>query len=146
MERNLPLVELMNTNTDPFVTNESGPRPVVLPVIEEQLKVDTQLEETGRVTVRKRVHEHEERVELPLTQQQVQVERVPINQYIDTPPAIRYEGETMIVPVVKEILVKRLVLVEEVRITKEEVQTTTHQPVTLRQEEIVITRSTGPEA
>ncbi|PMD90809.1 hypothetical protein BWI97_22435 [Siphonobacter sp. BAB-5405] len=136
----------MNTNTNPSVTNESGPRPVVLPVIEEQLKVDTQLEETGRVTVSKRVHEREELVELPLTQQQVKVERVPINQYIDTPPAVRYEGETMIVPVVKEILVKRLVLVEEVRITKEEVQTTTHQPVVLRQEEIVITRSTGPEA
>lgn len=136
----------MNTNTDPSVTNESGPRPVVLPVIEEQLNVDTQLEETGRVTVSKRVHEHEERVELLLTQQQVKVERVPINQYIDTPPAVRYEGETMIVPVVKEILVKRLVLVEEVRITKEEVHTTTHQPVMLRQEEIVITRSTGPEA
>ncbi|OZI07927.1 hypothetical protein BWI93_12000 [Siphonobacter sp. BAB-5385] len=136
----------MNTNTNPSVTNESGPRPVVLPVIEEQLKVDTQLEETGRVTVSKRVHEREELVELPLTQQQVKVERVPINQYIDTPPAVRYEGETMIVPVVKEILVKRLVLVEEVRITKEEVQTTTHQPVMLRQEEIVITRSTGPEA
>ncbi|WP_420153650.1 YsnF/AvaK domain-containing protein [Siphonobacter sp.] len=136
----------MNTNTDPSVMNESGPRPVVLLVIQERVNVDTETQETGRVTVTKRVHEHEERVELPLTQQQVKVERVAINQYIDTPPAVRYEGETMIVPVVKEILVKRLVLVEEVRITKEEVQTTTHQPVMLRQEEIVITRSTGPEA
>jgi stress response protein YsnF len=57
-------------------------------------------------------------------------------------PQTRYEGETLVVPVLEEVLVteKRLVLVEEIRITR--VRDTHRQPqtVTLRKDHIEIER------
>ena len=52
----------------------------------------------------------------------VEIERRPLDRQLDDgeAPAVRWEGDTMIVPVVKEIVVtqKRLVLVEEIRISR----------------------------
>ncbi len=60
----------------------------------------------------------------------------------------RQEGDTLIVPVIEEMLVtvKRLVLVEEVRITR--VQGTHRKPqtFTLRKEHIEIERLAGEDA
>jgi uncharacterized protein (TIGR02271 family) len=87
---------------------------------------------------------------VPTIQEEVNVERIPINQYVATPPAVRYEGDTMIMPILQEVLVveKRLLLVEEVRITKTQTETRTPQQVTLRKEEIHLQRvaptSEGP--
>ncbi|MCC6313983.1 MAG: YsnF/AvaK domain-containing protein [Thermomicrobiales bacterium] len=53
----------------------------------------------------------------------VTVERVPVGRQIETIPAPRTEGDTLIVPIVEEMLVveRRLVLREEVRVTKRRV-------------------------
>ncbi|WP_400190176.1 YsnF/AvaK domain-containing protein [Hymenobacter sp. B81] len=112
---------------------------VVVPVIAEQLRVEKELVETGKVRVSKQVHEEHQVVEMPLVHEELSVEHVPINQYVDVaPPAVRYEGDTTIMPVLREVLVveKRLLLVEEVRITKRQVHTQTAEQVTLRHEQI----------
>jgi len=72
------------------------------------------------------------------------VERKEINRYVDTaPPAIRQEGDVTIISVMKEVLVveKRLMLVEEVHITKQQQQTPQHFSETLRKEQISVSRN-----
>ncbi len=115
-----------------------------IPVINEQLVVEKEIVETGRVRITKSVNKNEELVNIPVNHEEVNVERVAVNQIIESPPeAIRYEGDTMIIPVLKEVLVieKKLLLIEELHITKRSVQTNEEQKVTLRQEEINIERS-----
>ena len=118
----------------------------VIPVIEEQLVVDKRTVEKGRVRISKRVRETDETVNIPLIQENVQVERVPINQYVaEPPPPVRYEGNVMIIPVLREVVVveKRLVLVEELRVTKNKTQTNETQKVRLRKEEVNVRRVSG---
>jgi uncharacterized protein (TIGR02271 family) len=115
---------------------------VTIPVVEEQVQINKDVVETGRIRVSKSVHEEQRIVDVPTIQEEVHVERIPINQYVATPPAVRYEGDTMIMPILQEVLVveKRLLLVEEVRITKTQTETRTPQQVTLRKEEIHLQR------
>jgi len=121
-------------------------QPYVVPVIEEILDITRQREEIGRVVVRKHVHERVEVVDEPLRRDNVTVTHVPINRVIDLPVDVRQEGETLIVPVLEEVLVveKRLMLVEEVHITRH--TTEIHQPeeVTLRREEVTVERMAPP--
>lgn len=116
-----------------------------IPVIHEHLQVDKELIETGKVKISKTVHEHQETVDIPLMSEEVSVERIPVNEYLQNTsptPAVRYEGETMVIPIVKEVLFveKRLMLVEEVRVTKKQIHNTETQEVTLRREEVNISR------
>jgi uncharacterized protein (TIGR02271 family) len=115
---------------------------LVLPVIAEEAEIHKQTVETGRVRLTKRVHEREEEVTEPLFHEEVQVERVPINQYIDQPAEVRQEGDTTIVPVMEEVLVveKRILLKEEVHITRQSRTEEQTQTVKLREEEVVVER------
>lgn len=106
--------------------------------------VGKQVTETGSVRISKRVHQEEVTVDEPIVHEQVEMERVPVNQYVESPPpAVRYEGDKMIIPVLKEVVEKRLILVEEIHITKR--QEKTHEPlqVTLRKEEVQVERVSG---
>lgn len=120
---------------------------VVIPVIDEQVQIDKRTVETGRVRISKTVQEREETVDIPLEQEVVEIERVPINQRVDTPPAVRYEGDTTVYPVLEEVVVveKRLMLIEEVRVTKRRTTITEPQQVVLRRETVHVER-TAPEA
>ena len=120
---------------------------LVIPIIEEQAFVDKRVVETGKVRISKRVSEHEEFIDEPLFREEVTVERVPVNQYVDQPPQVRHEGDVMIIPVVQEQLVmqKRLVLVEELRVRKQVVETHQPQSVTLRREDVDVRRVTETE-
>jgi uncharacterized protein (TIGR02271 family) len=122
-------------------------QPYVLPVVEEVLDISRQREEIGRVRVEKHVHERTEVVDQPLLRDSVTVTRVPINRVIDQPIDVRQEGETLIVPVLEELLVveKRLLLVEEVHITRHTSETHQPQEVTLRREEVTVERLTPHE-
>jgi uncharacterized protein (TIGR02271 family) len=123
---------------------EPGAPPLVLPVIEEALEVQRRRVETGRVRIHKIVHEREELVDAPLLREEVVDERVPINRVVDAPLPVRYEGDTMIVSILEEVLVveKRLLLKEEVHITTRRTETYTPERVTLRSEEVIIARAT----
>ena len=75
---------------------------------------------TETVRLRKRVHEDEEVLDVPVQTEAIEVERVPVGRWIDAPADVRHEGDTTVYPVVEEVLVaeKRLRLVEEVRVTR----------------------------
>jgi uncharacterized protein (TIGR02271 family) len=114
--------------------------PLVLPVMEETLTVDTRPVETGRVRIRKVVHEREALVDPPLFREEVSIERVPVNLVVEGPVPVRYEEDTMIVSVLEEVLVveTRLLLKEEVHITTRRTETHTPKRVTLRHEDVTI--------
>ena len=120
--------------------SESGDGSVTVPLMEETLSITKREVVTGGVRLVKRVTEREETVDEALLREDVRVERVPINRLVTETPASRQEGDTLIVPILEEVLVveKRLMLTEEVRITR--TRTEVHQPqtVTLRSEEAVI--------
>jgi uncharacterized protein (TIGR02271 family) len=124
--------------------------PLMLPVIEERAVVRREVVETGRVRLTRRVHETDEEISVPVQHDEVDVERVPINQTLPAgalPPATRYEGDVLIIPVVREVAVveTRLLVVEELRVTKRQVTTNHTEPVHLRREEIIVERvSTTP--
>lgn len=107
-----------------------------IPILEEQLRVRTRNVETGRVVVRKRVETVPTEVPVDLTYEDVEVERVTLNRVVDEAPQLRQEGDTVIVPVIEEVLVveKRLRLVEELRITKRRVTEETTVREDLRRE------------
>jgi len=116
--------------------------PVIIPVFEEVLDVRKRKVETGRVRVSKTVSEREEVVDEPFLSQQVVVERVPVNRFVDEPLPAHYEGNTLVIPVLEEVLVveKRLRLKEEVRVTKLQAESSEPQTVTLRSEELTVER------
>ena len=78
----------------------------------------------------------------------VEIERTPINAPLgsDDIPEPRYEGDTLVIPVVEEVLVteKRLVLTEEIRITRVHGTHRKPQSVELRKEHIDIERLEPP--
>jgi len=114
----------------------------IVPVIVEDLDVQTRPVETGAVRLTKTVHEREELIDEPLWQEKVEVKRVAINRVVDGPLSVRHEGDTMIVPILEEILVveKRLMLTEELHISKQRMETHKPQRVTLRSEEVTVER------
>jgi uncharacterized protein (TIGR02271 family) len=121
---------------------------VVVPVVAEQLDVQKRVVEGGGVRIRKTVREREEIVDEPLMREEVHVERVPVGRVVDGPVPVRHVGKTMIVSLLEEVLVveKRLVLKEELHITKEEVETYKPQRVRLRTEEAFVERVDDPSA
>jgi uncharacterized protein (TIGR02271 family) len=121
---------------------------IVLPVMEETVAIHKREIESGRVRIEKTVHERDVLVDEALMREQVDVERVAINRYVDSPPAVRHEGDTMIVPVVEEVLVieKRLVLREELRVTRRREEVSAQQTVPLRREEVTVERIVPREA
>jgi len=109
-----------------------------VPVVAEQAVVERRQVEGGGVRIHKTVHERQEVVEHPVTREDVDVQRVPINQYVETAPPIREEGDTTIIPVLEEVLVaeKRLVLKEEIHLTRRRSTTPQQTTVTLREEHV----------
>jgi uncharacterized protein (TIGR02271 family) len=116
---------------------------VTIPVIEETVRVHKQEELTGRVRVSKHVHEREETIDEPLLHEEVQVERIPVGRWIDGPVEARYEGDTLIIPLLEEVMVveKRLRLKEELRITRHRTEVRHPQSIVLRSEEAIIERA-----
>jgi uncharacterized protein (TIGR02271 family) len=115
---------------------------VVVPVVAEQLEVQKRKVEGGGVRIRKTVHEREEVVDEPLMREEVQVRRVRVNKVVDGPVPVRHVGDTMVVSLLEEVLVveKKLMVKEELHITKEQVESYRPQRVTLRTEEAVVER------
>lgn len=117
----------------------------VIPVIEEEAHIAAQATERGRVRITKRVHTQEETVDTPLRQERVQVERVPVEQIVESPVTMYYDGDTLVIPVMEEVLVveKRLLLKEEVRVTKYVGETQHEETVSVRSEEVAVERTSN---
>jgi len=127
--------------------NPDQNKPLTFNVIEEQAKIDKKLVEKGKVRVIKKVVTEDEKVKVDVKNEEVNVERVPVNKYADTPPQVRYEGETTIIPVIKEVAVveKKILIVEEIRITKKTHIIEEERTIPLKKEKVTVESSRQKE-
>lgn len=98
----------------------TGTEAMTIPVVAEQAFANVREVEQGRAVIEKRVEIVPHVATIDIGTDEVEVERVRLDQDVDEPPVVRQEGDTLIVPVVEEVLVvsKRYVVREEVRVTK----------------------------
>src|SRR4051812_39316943 len=77
---------------------------VAVPIVQEQLLVGKRVEESGRVRIKKVIREEEQVVDQPLTREEVTVERRPVDRVAQGPQEPRTEGDSTIIPIVREVL------------------------------------------
>ena len=126
---------------------ESGA--VTIDVVREELQVGTRTVETGRgVRVVKTVREHPHQIDHVLRRDELEVHRVPIDKIVALAdaPASRQEGNTLIIPILEEVLVteRRVRIKEELHIVRSERSERRTETVLLKSEEVAIERFGGP--
>ena len=114
----------------------------VIALLEETLTVSKRRKVTGRVRIATHTETSEAHAEAEVDRYRVEVTRVPVGRVVDEAPLARAEGDTTIIPVVEEryVVVKQLVLVEELRIRHVLERETVSEPVTLRRQHAAIER------
>src|SRR5215217_2223828 len=130
------------------MTSDNGKRQRdedVVPVMEEELRVDKRDVVTGKIQVRTIVESFDKIARATLEGEQIEVTRVPIGKELQMVPEQRTEGDVLIIPVVEEMLVveKRLVLKEELHIRRRTTQEHVEVPVTLRKQRAVVEHTRG---
>jgi len=132
------------TGTPPAGTPESARRDLAdrteaerLELRAEELEVQKRQREAGEVRVRKEVVSEERTIDVPVTREELVVERHPAGERAAASGDIR-EGEELRIPLMEEevIVQKRPVVREEVSIGKREVAGTEHVAETVRHEEL----------
>ncbi|HUR15692.1 MAG TPA: YsnF/AvaK domain-containing protein [Candidatus Limnocylindrales bacterium] len=107
---------------------------------EEELEADTVQRESGEVVVNKRVVEETKTIEVPVRREEVQIERRPVSGEAYTEGTIdqqAFGGESISIPLMaEEVEVRKVVRpVEEIEISKVQVQDTEQVEGTIRREE-----------
>jgi len=127
------------------VHGEANGQEIVIPVVEEVATVQKRAVEAGMVEIHKTVHERTEVIDIPLHSEEVEIERVNVNRIVDEPVQVRHEGDTMIIPLLEEVLVveKKLVLREEVHVKRVRKEVHESREVTLREERVEVARRPG---
>ena len=134
----------MNDPSDPAAdanppVDGVGRDETVLPVVEERLIVGKRAHESiVRVSTRTRSEDVE--VDEALVSLKADVKRVPVERFIDTVPAIEERDGVTVIPVVEEVLVKRLLLREELHVSQTREEHRHRETVTLRTQDPVIER------
>jgi uncharacterized protein (TIGR02271 family) len=135
----------MSSNKPDTKPAEASTADIILPLVEEELRVTKREMITGRVRVRTITDTAEELVRQELQGHSVEVERVPVGTLVEPgaePPQVRTEGNVTILPVLEEVLIveKRLLLKEELRITRHATTEVAELPVTVRKQRAVVER------
>ncbi|MBV8456199.1 MAG: YsnF/AvaK domain-containing protein [Acetobacteraceae bacterium] len=121
------------------MTEKPDPENIV-PVAEESVEIGKRRVERDYALIRKTVAHRDEDVEIPLNQEELSIERIPVARVVAAMPVPREENGTLIVPVVEERLVitKQIFLVEELHVCRVRKQQIARQTVRLRREEVHI--------
>jgi uncharacterized protein (TIGR02271 family) len=118
-----------------------------LPLVEEVPRIIRRRRVTGGVRVSVTTTEAPGEVHTTRRRRMVEVERVALDQEVETPPPVRQEGDLVVVPVLEErlVVVRRLFVTEEIRfrIAVEEEAVTLSLP--LARQEVFVTRLPQPE-
>lgn len=124
------------------MTSESN-QETVIPLHVEDVSVAKQRIVTGRLSVSTVTRQSEVLVDELLKQERVEVDRSLVNRPIDQMPAVREEGDVLIIPVVEEVLVveRRLILKEEIRLRRIQETARHHEFLKVRKQEAIITRN-----
>jgi uncharacterized protein (TIGR02271 family) len=123
-------------------THELDDNQIVIPLVAEEVSIDKRKVVTGRVEIATMCHQREELVDELLAREQVEIERTPVGRPIEQSPGIREEGDTIVIPVLEEVLVveRRLILKEEIRIRRVRGAERHQERVNVRRQDVVVTR------
>ncbi len=118
---------------------------LVIPLVAEQARLKVRRVETGSgVRMHTKVSERVEEIDTLLRDETVRVERRESGRIVpaDQAPAAHYEGDTLVLPVLEEVLVteKRIRIKEEVRITRISAERRHRETVVLKAEQAVVER------
>jgi uncharacterized protein (TIGR02271 family) len=118
------------------------PENLVVPIVQEELHADAVPVQTGGVRVTKHIEGHDEILEQELRRGRVEVKRVKTDRVVDGPQPVQRLGNTLVVPVVSEVLhvEKRWVVTEEIHLTQIEEREAVQQTVTVNREQAEIER------
>jgi stress response protein YsnF len=130
----------MSARTSPERLNIGESECVRIPLAAERLVVGRRVRRTGIVRVSTRVERRTTVVDPPLRRQHVEIRRRRVDRFVDRPPDVRREGDTLIVPIVEEVVTTRLKVVEEIAITLRRSVERRPQRVELRRERAVVER------
>jgi len=123
----------------PSNINPTGNNSIVIPVMKEEVLLSAKTVISGGVRIEKKILEQEVLLEVPLVEDDIEITTVPVNRFTDTmPDAVRYEGDTMIITVLKEVQVVRMMIEKEIHITKRKVHNTDTRTILLRQEDVTV--------
>jgi len=114
-----------------------------IPVVEEDVHIEKRTVGRGRVRVETVTEIGKEVVRAELETSDVEITRVPVGREVSETPPVRTMGETIVVPVLEEVLVieRRLMLKEELHITRRVISEAVEVPVRLRKQRAVIRRN-----
>jgi stress response protein YsnF len=121
------------------------PGEVAIPIVEERLRVSKRGVETGQVHVALSTEIEQVVARETLKGHRIEVERVPVGRLLaegEAPPRTREEGNTLVIPVVEEtaVVVKRLVVREEVRLHFLPTEVAFEEEVALRRQRATVER------
>lgn len=132
-------------SVDPTNVEPEKQELIRVPVIQEEAWVEKRIVDTGRgVRIHKTVAEHPCQIDERLLRDEVEVTHVPVDRIVplDQAPATRYEGDTLVVPVLEEVLVveRRLRIKEELHITRTRREERHVDTVMLKSEQVGVER------
>jgi uncharacterized protein (TIGR02271 family) len=112
----------------------------ILEVVEETAHVTKRVIDRGSVKISKIVTEHVEVIPAPTIHEEIDIEHVAREVWLDRPAKVRTEGDTVIIPVMEEVIVteKRLLLREEIYVRRRKVTVPGEEEITLRKETVTV--------
>jgi len=133
------IVQRDGESADERLASVDGER-LTIALHEETLEPRLRDVETGRIRIHKRIEDVPTELLVDAARDEVTIERVAVDRPVEHAPEPRQEGDTFVIPVVEEVIVTetRLVLREEIRITRHRVTDQLPVRTTLRKERVEI--------
>jgi uncharacterized protein (TIGR02271 family) len=118
-----------------------------IPVMEEELTATVRPAEAGAVRIEKRIVEEDRILEVPVTDEQIRVERRIVDRPVGTDETQAFEEIVIEVPLSSEQveLQKQARMAEEIVVSKEAIQRTEQVSDTVRREEVYVDESRESE-
>ncbi len=111
-----------------------------IPVMSEEAEVHSLREHNGTVRVRKVIHQVNEPVSGKGYREVIETTRVPVNRAVETVKAPWQQGQMLVIPVYEERLVRQLVLLEDIHVTRRRELFQDSTSTVLRREEVIVER------
>jgi uncharacterized protein (TIGR02271 family) len=117
-------------------------RETVVPIIAEQAEIHTRQREGDAVRIQRKDASHEETLRIPITHEEVDVQRIPVGARVDGPVEPWRDGDTLIIPVMEQVPVVRMqwMVREEIRVTRHTKRKEHQERVRLERQEAVVER------
>jgi stress response protein YsnF len=116
---------------------------ILIPVVEEKVHIVKRIVDDDRIFIQKRSETDTVQIDESLRTETVEIERIAKNTPLDHMPKVRIEGDTIVIPVVEEIIEtkKSLLLKEEIHVRKKAEQKSESIRAEVRREVVDIERT-----